>query len=129
MLNRCFSPLSLIAIATELVKDCLEHPADTGVMCHKDAACGVVAFIGTRMVIIELVIILILNIASATILKMYDLYVLHVNRVWVANIRIKINKRPVNSVQLVSIKIRMYRVDVNHVSRDSTKIQIHKLRK
>ena len=80
------------------------------------------------MVIIELVIILNLNIASATIQTMY-IYVVHVNLVCKDSTKIIINKRPANSVQWVNIKTRMLKVDVNIVPRDSTKIQIHKLRK
>ena len=66
---------------TELVKACLEQIREVGLICHKVAVCGVLLFILTRMVILKLVIILNLNIASATILKMYNLYVVHVNLV------------------------------------------------
>ena len=102
---------------TELVKDCLEQAAEDGVICHKDAVCGVVDFIGTPIVIIELVIFLLLIIVSATILKMY-LYVVHVNLVYKDSTKIQISNSLVNLVRVVSIQIKQHEVAVNHVVLD-----------
>ena len=59
--------LTMIANAGELVQVFMEHIIQVGVICHKDVATGVVIFILTRMVIVDLVVIRRLNIVSVRV--------------------------------------------------------------